>query len=75
MLIELGVVEQRHQAVLEVLGGLPRQRGRPAPPRYFALAKQRQRHVLDRLVAAHYLTVAQASAAYRAPLRVRVVQS
>lgn len=38
------------------------------PVTHYRLAKERQRHVLDRLRANGYLTALQASAAYRAPL-------
>jgi membrane carboxypeptidase/penicillin-binding protein len=35
---------------------------------HYALAKQRQRHVLHQLVVNHYLAAAQADAAYAEPL-------
>lgn len=38
---------------------------------HFALAKQRQRHVLDQLVVNHFLTAEQANAAFREPLGLR----
>jgi membrane carboxypeptidase/penicillin-binding protein len=38
---------------------------------HYALAKQRQRHVLDQLVVNHYLAAAQADAAYAEPLNFR----
>lgn len=41
------------------------------PVHHYALAKARQRHVLDQLVANHRLTAAEANAAYRAPLPLR----
>ena len=41
------------------------------PNLHLALAKQRQRHVLDQLVANHVLTAARADAAYWAPLSLR----
>jgi membrane peptidoglycan carboxypeptidase len=41
------------------------------PLEHYALAKQRQRHVLDQLVVNHYLTGAQAHAAYLEPLELR----
>lgn len=41
------------------------------PLRHYALGKQRQRHVLDRLVAIGDLTAAQAERAYRASLPLR----
>jgi membrane peptidoglycan carboxypeptidase len=58
-------------AEASMLAGLVQAPSAYDPLRHFALAKQRQRHVLDRLVATHYLTAPQASAAYRAPLDVR----
>lgn len=39
------------------------------PQRHLSLARQRQRHVLDRLVATRHLSAAQASAAYAEALR------
>ena len=41
------------------------------PLRYLSAGQQRQRHVLDRLVAIHVLSAAQADAAYAAPLGLR----
>ena len=41
------------------------------PLHHRALAKLRQQHVLDQLVANHRLTAAQAAAAYRARLPLR----
>jgi penicillin-binding protein 1A len=54
-----------------LLAGLPQAPSTYDPLEHLALAKQRQLHVLDRLVVNHYLTRAQASAAYneRLPLR------
>jgi membrane peptidoglycan carboxypeptidase len=51
-----------------MLAGLPEAPSDYDPVYHFALAKQRQRHVLDRLVANHVLSAAQAAAAYRARL-------
>jgi penicillin-binding protein 1A len=51
-----------------MLAGLPQAPSAYDPVAHFALAKQRQRHVLDQLVANHYLTSAQAEAAYESPL-------
>jgi membrane peptidoglycan carboxypeptidase len=41
------------------------------PLEHYALAKHRQRHVLDQLVANHYLTGSQADAAYLEPLELK----
>jgi membrane peptidoglycan carboxypeptidase len=54
-----------------MLAGLPQAPSAYDPLRHYALAKQRQRHVLDQLVANHYLTRSQADAAFREPLRLR----
>ena len=51
-----------------MLAGLPQAPSAYDPLWHYTLAKQRQRHVLDRLVANHDLTLGQADAAYRAPL-------
>lgn len=51
-----------------MLAGLPQAPSAYDPLEHLSLAKQRQRHVLDRLVANHYLTRAQADAAYQEPL-------
>lgn len=51
-----------------MLAGLPQAPSAYDPLHHFALAKQRQHHVLDRLVANHVLTASEAHAAYRAPL-------
>lgn len=48
-----------------LLAGLPQAPSTYDPLEHLAVAKQRQLHVLDRLVANHYLTKAQADAAYR----------
>ncbi len=73
VLIELGVVEQRHEAVLEVLGGLPRHRGRPplrghAPdgaPLAAPLRGSRHRRPRRRLLAAGELPPPDAAARSR----------
>ena len=54
-----------------MLAGLPQAPSAYDPLQHLALARQRQRHVLDQLVVNHYLTVAQASAAYAEPLGLR----
>ena len=51
-----------------MLAGLPQAPSSYDPILHFAAAKQRQQHVLERLVANHVLTRAQADAAYAAPL-------
>jgi membrane peptidoglycan carboxypeptidase len=51
-----------------MLAGLPQAPSTYDPLEHYALAKQRQRHVLDQLAVNHYLTKTQASAAYRQPL-------
>jgi membrane peptidoglycan carboxypeptidase len=61
-------------AQASMLAGLVQAPSAYDPVRHFALAKQRQRHVLDRLVATHHLTASQASAAYSAPLHLRSAQ-
>jgi len=48
-----------------MLAGLPQAPSTYDPLEHLAVAKQRQLHVLDRLVVNHYLTQAQANAAYR----------
>lgn len=60
--------DQLDWAEAAMLAGLPQAPSAYDPLRHLALAKQRQHHVLARLVANHVLTAAQASAAYRAPL-------
>jgi penicillin-binding protein 1A len=47
-----------------MLAGLPQEPSAYDPFEHYALAKQRQRHVLDRLEANHYLTPAEANAAF-----------
>lgn len=54
-----------------MLAGLPQAPSAYDPLRHYALARQRQRHVLDQLVVNHFLTAAQADAAYRQPLGLR----
>jgi membrane peptidoglycan carboxypeptidase len=51
-----------------MLAGLPQAPSAYDPLEHCTLAKQRQRHVLDQLVANHYLTGAQADAVYLEPL-------
>jgi len=55
-------------AQASVLAGLVQAPSAYDPYQHRALAKSRQRHVLDRLVATKTLTSEQADAAYRAPL-------
>jgi penicillin-binding protein 1A len=54
-----------------MLAGLPQAPSAYDPLLHFDLAKQRQLHVLNQLVANHYLTPAQAKIAYSQPLRLR----
>ena len=54
-----------------MLAGLPVAPSTYDPLVHYALAKHRQRHVLDQLVVNHYLTAAQANAAYAEPLGLR----
>jgi len=58
-------------AQASLLAGLVQAPSAYDPYRHRDLAKQRQRHVLDRLSATHTLTPAQAAAAYAAPLNLR----
>jgi membrane peptidoglycan carboxypeptidase len=58
-------------AQASLLAGLPNAPSAYNPLEHLALAKQRQRHVLDRLVVNDYLTRAEADAAYAAPLGLR----
>jgi len=51
-----------------MLAGLPQAPSAYDPIEHYALAKLRQRHVLDQLVVNHYLSRSQASAAFREPL-------
>jgi membrane peptidoglycan carboxypeptidase len=54
-----------------MLAGLPQAPTAYDPLQHLALAKERQRQVLDQLVATHVLTSAQANAAYREALPLR----
>ena len=54
-----------------MLAGLPQAPSAYDPLGHFALAKQRQLHVLNQLVANHDLTRRQAQAAFREPLHLR----
>ncbi|MFZ0168208.1 MAG: biosynthetic peptidoglycan transglycosylase [Candidatus Dormiibacterota bacterium] len=58
-----------------LLAGLPQAPSAYDPVLHFDLAKQRQLHVLNQLVANHYLTRAQARIAYSQPLRLRGAQA
>ncbi len=58
-------------AQASLLAGLPQAPSAYDPIHHLRLARERQRHVLDQLVANHYLSSAQARAAYRAPLGLR----
>jgi penicillin-binding protein 1A len=51
-----------------MLAGLPQAPSAYDPFEHYGTAKQRQRHVLDRLAANHYLTRAEANAAFAEPL-------
>jgi len=55
-------------AEASMLAGLPQAPSSYDPVQHLALAKQRQRQVLDQLVANHILTVTQGDATYQAPL-------
>lgn len=54
-----------------MLAGLPQAPSAYDPLEHYALAKERQRHVLDQLAVNHFLTPAQADAAFREPLELR----
>jgi penicillin-binding protein 1A len=54
-----------------LLAGLPQAPSAYDPLRHLALARLRQRHVLDQLVADGHLSTAEADAAFREPLRSR----
>jgi penicillin-binding protein 1A len=54
-----------------MLAGLPAAPTTYDPFVHYGLAKQRQLHVLDQLVANHYLTAGEARAAYAGPLGLR----
>lgn len=58
-------------AQASLLAGLVQAPSGYDPYRHLDRAKQRQRHVLDRLVATHRLTATQADAAFTAPLGLR----
>lgn len=51
-----------------MLAGLPQAPSTYDPLDHFAIARQRQLHVLNQLAVNHYLTKAQATTAYREPL-------
>ncbi len=55
-------------AQASLLAGLPQAPTAYDPEHHLALAKERQRHVLNQLVANHMLTQAAANAAFRVPL-------
>jgi penicillin-binding protein 1A len=61
--------DQLDWAQASMLAGLVQAPSAYDPVTHFALGKQRQRHVLDRLTATGVLTAAEADAAYAAPLR------
>ncbi len=61
--------DQLTWAQASLLAGLPQAPSRYDPIRNLRLAKLRQRHVLDRLVANRYLSQDAASAAFAEPLR------
>lgn len=54
-----------------LLGGLPQAPSVYDPLRHLSLARARQRHVLDQLVANGYLSTAKADAIFREPLPLR----
>jgi penicillin-binding protein 1A len=54
-----------------MLAGLPQAPTAFDPVLHLALAKERQRQVLDQLVATHVLTTAQANSAYHEALPLR----
>jgi membrane peptidoglycan carboxypeptidase len=60
--------EDLNWAQAALLAGLPEAPSAYDPLEHLRLAKLRQRHVLDQLVVNHYLTAAQANAAYAEPL-------
>lgn len=55
-------------AQASLLAGLPQAPSLHDPLRNYNLAKQRQRHVLDQLVANRFITAQQADAAFQQPL-------
>jgi monofunctional glycosyltransferase len=54
-----------------MLAGLPQAPSAYDPLQHYSVAKQRQRHVLDQLVANHDLTRAQVNSAFRRSLPLR----
>ena len=60
--------DQLSWAQASLLAGLPQAPSAYDPATHFALAKRRQGEVLQQLVVNHYLTAAQAAAAYRETL-------
>ena len=60
--------DQLNWAEAAMLAGLPQAPSAYDPVSHLALARLRQRHVLDQLVANHFLTEAEADAAVAAPL-------
>jgi membrane peptidoglycan carboxypeptidase len=58
-------------AEASMLAGLLRSSSAARPVLHIALAMGRQRHVLEQLVASHYLTRVEADDAYSAPLPLR----
>jgi membrane peptidoglycan carboxypeptidase len=63
--------DQLDWAQAGMLAGLVQAPSSYDPITHFALGKQRQRHVLDRLAATGVITTAQADAAFAAPLNLR----
>lgn len=63
--------DQLTWAEAAMLAGLPQAPSAYDPVLHLALAKQRQRQVLQQLVANHILTAAQSDATYQAPLHLR----
>jgi len=63
--------DQLDWAQAAMLAGLPQAPSAYDPLQHLALAKLRQRHVLDQLVVNHHLTAAQANAAFAEPLGLR----
>lgn len=65
--------DQLDWAQAAMLAGLPQAPSAYDPLEHLALAKERQRHVLDQLVANHYITDVQADAAYGEAIPLRHV--
>ncbi|MCF8565640.1 PBP1A family penicillin-binding protein [Alicyclobacillus tolerans] len=63
-------VEQLDLAQAALLAGIPKGPSLYSPIDHFDLAKQRQQVVLNRMVAAGFLTQAQADAAYQEPIHI-----